>query len=118
MKEMLLESDMDQLLADSQLKPVILLKHSTACPISANAYKVYQQFLNQYDTSESPVDCTLVKVIESRPASLYLSEKVGVRHQSPQILLIDKGQVIWHESHWQITLEKLILAVEKWEKAQ
>lgn len=114
MKEMFSEADMDQLLSDSHQKPVLILKHSTSCPISASAYKAFQQFVQ--DSVDSKVDFALVKVIESRPASLYLAEKVGVKHQSPQVLLIENGSAIWDDSHWQISIKNLAKAVDQWEK--
>lgn len=118
MKELLIENDIDQLLIDSEAKPVLVLKHSTTCPISAHAYKAFTQYVNQMASMECLVDFAWIKVIESRPASLYLAEKVGVKHQSPQVLFIDKGKVIWDDSHWQITVERLAKAVAKWESQQ
>lgn len=116
MREILSETDVDQLLSDSHQKPVLILKHSTSCPISANAYKVFQQFARDSELSASKLDFSLVKVIESRPASLYLAEKVGIKHQSPQVLLIENGGAIWDDSHWQISIKNLAKAVDQWEK--
>lgn len=53
----------------------------------------------------------LVRVIEERPVSLALAERVGVQHQSPQALLIKNGKVIWHDSHGRITAAALKAAV-------
>lgn len=118
MKEMFSQSDMDQLLKDSHVKPILILKHSTTCPISAHAYKAFNQYVDQMTADHSPVDFAWVKVIESRPASLYLADLIGVKHQSPQVILIDKGRAVWDDSHWQITVERLAKAVGKWESQQ
>jgi bacillithiol system protein YtxJ len=48
-----------------------------------------------------------VRVIEERPVSLALSERVGVQHQSPQALLIRDGSAVWHASHQGITAAAL-----------
>ena len=53
----------------------------------------------------------MVRVIEERPVSLALSDRVGVRHQSPQALLIHGGQALWNDSHGAITVDALKAAV-------
>jgi bacillithiol system protein YtxJ len=52
-----------------------------------------------------------VRVIEERPVSLALAERVGVQHQSPQALLIRNGAALWNASHHDITTEALQNAV-------
>lgn len=116
MKEIFTEKEVDQLLSDSYQKPVLILKHSTTCPISANAFKAFQQFVEGIEHEAQKIDFAMVKVIESRPASLYLADKVGVKHQSPQVLLIENGSAIWDDSHWQISTKNLAKAVDQWEK--
>jgi bacillithiol system protein YtxJ len=51
-----------------------------------------------------------VRVIEERPISLALAERAGVRHESPQALLIKNGKGVWHDSHWGITAAALKVA--------
>jgi bacillithiol system protein YtxJ len=48
-------------------------------------------------------DYVLVKVIESRPVSNQIAEDTSVKHESPQILYIDKKQKVWTASHWSVT---------------
>lgn len=52
-----------------------------------------------------------MRVIEERPVSLALAERVGVKHESPQALLIKDGRALWHDSHRAITTEALVSAV-------
>lgn len=107
MKELLTTKDIDSMLEQSNQSPILVLKHSTSCPISAHAYKAFSSFIEQQNPEGKGLNVAYVKVIESRPASLYLAEKIELRHQSPQIILIEQGKVVWHESHWQITVEQL-----------
>ncbi|MUV37987.1 uncharacterized protein JNUCC1_01795 [Lentibacillus sp. JNUCC-1] len=88
--------------------PVLLFKHSTTCPISAKAFEEFQSYLND---AESPIDAYLVKVIEDRPVSTYIAESTGVKHESPQIFLLDHKQVTWHKSHNDITQQNIEQAV-------
>lgn len=98
-----------KLLSQSQAEPVLLLKHSTTCPISANAFKEYRQF-SQHETGNH-VQYALVKVIESRPISLQIAEDLNVKHASPQIILIKQGKPVWTASHWNITAANIQAAM-------
>lgn len=103
------ETDADNQIKLSYEKIVIIFKHSTTCPISAAAFNAYEGFLEEYDrlNVSHEIDFSAVKVIESRPVSMYLAERLGVAHQSPQILLLKDGKVVWHASHWKITKESI-----------
>jgi bacillithiol system protein YtxJ len=82
----------------------LLFKHSTTCPISANAYKEFQAFIGINDMPSA-----LVKVIEDRPVSNKIAEVFGIKHESPQIFLLENDSVKWNASHWNITKD----AIEK-----
>jgi bacillithiol system protein YtxJ len=115
-REIITIEDFNELWQDSSKQPVLLLKHSTTCPISANAYKEFNSFINQNnlesDETRLPVITALIKVIESRPTSLHIADFTKVAHQSPQILLIKDQQVIWKESHMKITKKAILEALQ------
>ncbi|OWR30351.1 general stress protein [Saccharibacillus sp. O23] len=94
----------ENLLERSNESAVLLLKHSTACPISGAAFKEFNVYTRK---PKRPLACALVKVIESRPVSNEIEAKLGVKHESPQILLVRNGEVLWHASHWDITYERM-----------
>lgn len=54
------------------------------------------------------VDVCRVVVQEAKDVSQAVANQTGVRHESPQILLIRDGQCVWNTSHRNITMEKLI----------
>jgi bacillithiol system protein YtxJ len=91
---------------DSSRKPVMLLKHSTRCPVSAEAYDHFLKHVGSVP-EDSEVDYALVLVVEQRPVSNAIAEALGVKHESPQALLIKDGQAVWHTSHWRITSDAL-----------
>jgi bacillithiol system protein YtxJ len=80
----------------------LLFKHSTSCPISAKAYEEFQSFLKETDASAA-----VVLVIEDRPVSNAIAEDFGIKHESPQIFLLEDGKVRWNASHWNITRESI-----------
>lgn len=84
----------------------LLFKHSTVCPISTAAYDEYQSYLQENDVSAA-----IILVREDRPVSNEVESRFGVKHESPQIFLLDNGEVKWHTSHWKITKQAIGEAV-------
>lgn len=99
-------SDLEGFLNRSQKSPVFLLKHSTMCPISASVLSAYEEFA-QRQGAHQPWIYGLVRVVEERSLSDQVTECLGVEHASPQLLLIIDLKIIWHDSHWRLTLEKM-----------
>ncbi|WP_138754976.1 bacillithiol system redox-active protein YtxJ [Paenibacillus sinopodophylli] len=85
----------------SAARPLVVFKHSTTCPVSANAYSEFKQYLDGKPRED--VDYVLVKVIESRPVSNQIAEDTSVKHESPQIIYFDKKEKVWSATHWSIT---------------
>ena len=83
-------------------KPVLIFKHSTRCGISR---MVLKNFESDYDIPETEIDMYFLDLLEYRILSNDISEKFKVAHQSPQVLVIKKGEVIYHDSHDSITVE-------------
>jgi bacillithiol system protein YtxJ len=79
--------------------PFLLLKHSTTCSISENAFEEWEAFIQDHPN----VMCYYLFVQEARDLSTFIAEQYEVKHESPQLLLFKDGKVIWHDSHWKIT---------------
>lgn len=103
--------EMEQALDASKDAPIFIFKHSTACPISAGAAARVNKFL-EANGEEGLPKFYFVKVIESRPVSNAIAEKLGVQHESPQIILVEKGKAVWNTSHQDITAETITKAVK------
>ncbi len=103
-KELLTLEDWQVCLEDSYEAPQLLIKHSTACPISTEAWKEFQIYVQQ---AKRRLQFALVKVIESRAISNEIENELHLKHESPQVLLVRDQEVLWHTSHWNITVEKL-----------
>lgn len=89
--------------------PLLLLKHSTACPVSAAAYDEYEAFRTGPGAT---VRTAVIHVIEDRPVSNHVASKLGLRHESPQALLVRDGALLWNASHRNITRAALERAVQ------
>jgi len=97
------DRDLEQLLTRSKSDPVLIFKHSTQCSISAQVYEEFSDFADGVPN----LICGAVLVIEDRALSNAIEKRFGVRHESPQALLIKDGRVVWHASHWSITSNSL-----------
>ncbi|GAF21336.1 general stress protein [Bacillus sp. JCM 19047] len=98
MEELKSVQDWDKFQGKATEQTVLVFKHSTQCPISAEAFEEFQAF-----TSENPTfETAYVKVIESRPVSNQIAEDLNTTHKSPQLFVLKNGQVHWTESHWNI----------------
>ncbi len=100
---------MDRVVSEEQLHRIfeheraVLFKHSTSCPISAHALSEMKSFHR-----ENPqVPLFVLHVVEERGLSDSVSERTGIRHESPQLLLLEQGSVRWHASHFDVTSQML-----------
>jgi len=98
-KEIINDKDFAQLLENSLKKPVFLIKHSTACGISAAAWRDFSDFAETDDRAEF----WKILVRENRSVSSIIAKKTGIVHQSPQVILFRRGTAVWYKSHLQIT---------------
>ena len=92
--------DLDRLLAQTAERPLLLFKHSLTCGTSAEALDELIEHLN-----EDKLDAryAIVTVQSHRELSNAVSARLGIRHETPQALLIRDGRVIWSASHFRVT---------------
>ncbi|MBW7998248.1 MAG: bacillithiol system redox-active protein YtxJ [Candidatus Glassbacteria bacterium] len=93
----------DRLIDESGGGPVLVFKHSSACPISTSAKGELDRWLEDNPDRE----IYLVVVQQRRDISNELEEKLGVLHETPQLLLLESGKAVQHWSHNQIRGEHL-----------
>lgn len=108
-KEISSSGALSEILDESHQRKVVIFKHSTTCPVSARAWREVQEFISQVSND---VLVIMIKVIESRPISNQVSEELGVKHQSPQVLLLSDRQAFWNASHQAVTQGNIIKALE------
>jgi len=79
----------------SQNKLQLIFKHSTRCIISKMALKNFESDFLLNDV----IDAYYLDLIAYRDISNKIADDFGITHQSPQVLLIKDGKVVYHESH-------------------
>lgn len=90
----------------SQQKPIFIFKHSATCPFSARANREVMKLELEYPFYR-------VVVQQSRAVSNEIAERLAVVHQTPQIILLDKGDVKLDMSHSAITTDSLRAAMKE-----
>lgn len=88
--------ELDGLLEHSRTEPVILFNHDPHCPISARAF-------SQMETLDGNV--VLVDVSRERTLTREIQGRTGVRHESPQVIILRDGRPTWSASHFAITAD-------------
>lgn len=104
------EEELQQALDASRERPVVLFKHSNACPRSARAHDEMQTMLGT-----APVrsfDFAMVVVQEARPLSNAIADRFGIEHESPQAIIVHDGRAVWNASHWDVTRDRVSKALE------
>jgi monothiol bacilliredoxin len=100
---------LDRLLSESHTRPLLLFKHSFSCGVSAEALDELIDHLNADIVAAGVPDprYAIVTVQTHRDVSNAVSTKLGIRHETPQALLIRDGRVIWSASHFRVTAEAM-----------
>ncbi len=100
--------DLDQVIARSHEQPVAIFKHSTTCGISAMAK---EQLFNGWDLPVEEVELYYLDLLAHRPVSNEVAARLGVVHQSPQIIVIKDGKAIYNISHHAISVDGVKKAI-------
>ncbi|MGF7049202.1 bacillithiol system protein YtxJ [Paenibacillus sp. DS2015] len=86
-------------------KPLLIFKHSTRCPISSRANEEVMSYLK--DQPNESIEYAIIYVVEDRALSNEAASIVGIKHESPQVILLHAGKPSWHTSHSHITSDAL-----------
>lgn len=90
------ESDFNEAVAESSVRPVVIFKHSTTCGISNHKFFEMQE---EWELSPDEVAFYYLDLLAYRPVSNLVAEKTRVIHQSPQVIVLKDGNVVGHTSH-------------------
>ena len=100
--------ELDELLTRSENQPLLLFKHSYTCGISAEALDALVDHLN---SGRGDATYAMVTVQTHREVSNAVAAKLGVRHETPQALLVRDGKVVWAASHFRVTADAVKAAL-------
>ena len=95
-------SQLDEIVTRSYQHPQVIFKHSTRCSISSMA-------LNRLEREDAPLgtDFYYLDLLAYRMISSAIAERFQVHHESPQIIVIKNGEVVYDESHMAIQMQEI-----------
>lgn len=115
MKEISLQSieELNEIMALSfspEIDGVFIFKHSTRCSISSMAWNRVQR---EWKFDVSKVKLYYLDLLRHRDVSNKIAELTGIEHQSPQLIGIKNGKVIYDASHNMIRVTDVQEALKK-----
>lgn len=85
-------------------KKQAIFKHSTRCSISS---MVKTRVERDYDIADDQLDIFYLDLIALRDISNAIADKWNIRHESPQVIIIENGKAIHDSSHTNISVEQI-----------
>jgi bacillithiol system protein YtxJ len=84
----------------SQNSPVVIFKHSTRCSTSR---MTLERLERTWDAQEmAAITPYFLDLLTYRQVSNEVADSFGVEHESPQVLVISKGESVLDLSHFEI----------------
>ena len=96
--------ELEAAIAESCERPVLLFKHSRTCGISCEALDELHAHLEDADSGTA---YKLITVQSHRWLAEEAASRLGIRHETPQAILLRDGRPVWNASHFRITKTKL-----------
>jgi bacillithiol system protein YtxJ len=78
---------------------VVIYKHSPRCGSCLAALDEVRRFA----AAQPDVPVLQVEVLMQRAVSDGIAERLGVRHASPQVIVVRGGRAVWSATHWDVT---------------
>jgi bacillithiol system protein YtxJ len=96
--------ELEKLIAESDSRPLLLFKHSRSCGISAEALGELSEHVNAATANASAQDLryAVVTVQTHRDVSNAVVARLGVRHETPQAIIVRRGKAVWSASHFRV----------------
>jgi len=108
--ELRTESQLEQIQEESRTKSILIFKHSSRCSISKMALDRLERKWNAEETMH--IKPYFVDLLSFREISASIASQFDVEHESPQVLIIENGQSIYDQSHFDIDYHKILVAAK------
>lgn len=104
------ESSLGAVLERSAAGPVVIFKHSNICGLSSRASGELRRFRQRHDY---PVFRLTVQ--HARSVSDAIERLFGIRHETPQAIVVLNGRAVFHAAHRAVTAGNLANAISEGE---
>lgn len=96
--------ELEAAIAESNERPVLVFKHSRNCGVSCEAL---DELHDHVARAAASVSYRIITVQSHRQLSEAFAARFGIRHETPQAILLRNGQPVWSASHFRITARQL-----------
>lgn len=93
--------DLENAMEESTTQRVVIFKHSTRCHISKT---VLRNFQKEMEEEEKNASFYYLDLLAHRDLSNQIAQDLGVRHESPQLLVVENKALVKEASHSAISL--------------
>jgi bacillithiol system protein YtxJ len=100
--------ELEAAIAESCERPVLLFKHSRTCGISCEAL---DELRAHVEDGVLRAAYKMITVQSHRRLSDEAAARLGIRHETPQAILLRDGRAVWNASHFRITKQQLDAAI-------
>lgn len=98
-------AELEAALDESRRRPVLIFKHSRTCGISCEALDELHAHVGA--SAGTDVSYKVITVQSHRHVANEVSARLGIRHETPQAILLRDGRPVWSGSHFRITARQL-----------
>lgn len=99
------EEDLAKAIEDSFQNRIAIFKHSTSCFISRTVLKNFEK---EVENSDQPVNVYYLDLLAHRSVSNKIAADFEIRHESPQLIVIENGKPLNNASHQDISLSQIV----------
>jgi bacillithiol system protein YtxJ len=96
--------ELEAAIVESRERPVFVFKHSRTCGVSCEALDELQAHV---EDASFRATYKLITVQSHRRLSEQAAARLGIRHETPQAILLRDGLPVWSASHFRITKRQL-----------
>ncbi|PWN71438.1 bacillithiol system redox-active protein YtxJ [Chryseobacterium phosphatilyticum] len=99
------EEDLAKAIENSYHHKIAIFKHSTSCFISKT---VLRNFEKEVENSDQQIDLYFLDLLAHRSISNKIAADLEIRHESPQLIVIENGKPVYSSSHEDISLSQIV----------
>lgn len=99
------DEDLEKAIESSYQHKIAIFKHSTSCFISKT---VLRNFEKEVENSDQKGEIYYLDLLAHRSISNKIAEDFGIRHESPQLIVIENGKPVNSASHQDISLSQIV----------
>ncbi len=100
-----LTTHLSEILEESNKHPVIIFKYSSRCAVSAQI----KDDLERASAKQTLTFLVYIVTVQTEPVlSDKITEYFNIKHETPEIIIVNKGMVVYTAHHWNIKVENFV----------